>query len=907
MTRRHNVLRLLLASTVAATFLGATPGRAQVAETPNENPAADPQLQPPQTEPVAPPTDEPASAEVVVRGRFIPNVKKETSEIVAVLDQAALQRTGDSDIGAALSRVTGLSLVGGKFVYVRGLGGRYSSAILDGSVLPSPEPLRRVVPLDVFPTELLSGAVIQKTYSVEFPGEFGGGLVQLKTLAIPRKPFLEFGVSTGLNTRSTFKHGLTFAGGWGESLGFRNERYDLPQVIKRDPSLLSLTPTELQTAGRLLAAGPPSYSLDTQKNRPDIDVNMTAGTRFDLFGMRAGIVGAFSFSNEIRNQFGQRNRYTTTAGGLEVRSNFAPAACTGFNPALDASTCGLRQTVETAQLGGILGFGLEIDDRNKLKATSTIVRKSDKVGQIQRGRNPIDDSTNVISDQRLAYIEQELWVNQLTGEHRIDLGRTWRAELDWRGSYARASRVTPYLTSYRYVIGPNDPLFSLAPQTPRNSRRFTSLIDNNYEAGGDLKFSGDIAGMEAVVKLGGQYNRKERGDASRSYSYIIPGTAAGTGLLTYVPEIIFSPDNIGPGGIVLTQTDGPANSFTATQDLAAGYAALELQVLEKVRLTGGVRYEHSTQTVDGAAVVGTVPTSGRCTSGTATGFVAPIRCTLKQGEFLPAATVTWEFARNMQVRAGYSKTLSRPDLRELSPAVILNVEEDVEEQGDPTLNITKIDNFDARYEWYFGQQQIFSLGGFYKKFTNPIERSLSPFGDGARRIFINAAGAKVYGGEAELELTVPLGEWIGGENFFVDRRVFVIGNFTYSKSSIDISPAQAGILTSLSRPLEGQSKYLANLQVGFEKTGERMAILFNYAGKRISDVGSFGVPDVIETPPVELDFVTAKAFDLGKGQIEFSFKAKNLLNADFKRTQGGQTYESYPLGRSFSLGAKVRF
>lgn len=901
---RMTALRLALASSVAF----ATPALAQVAETPNENPAADPQLQPPQSAPVDPAASPPEDvAEVVVTGRFIPNVKKTTSEIVSVLDQAALQRTGDSDIGSALSRVTGLSLVGGKFVYVRGLGGRYSSAILDGSVLPSPEPLRRVVPLDVFPTELLSGAVIQKTYSVEFPGEFGGGLIQLKTLAIPRKPFFEFGVSTGMNTRSTFKRGLTYQGGWGDSLGFGNERYDLPEIIRRNPSLNGMTPTQLQTAGRLLAAGPPAFSIDTEKNHPDIDVNMTAGTRFDLFGMRAGLVGAFSFSNEIRNIFGVRSRYKTVAGGLEAQSNFAPGACVGFNPALDPATCGLRQTVETAQLGGIIGFGLEFDDRNKLKATSTIVRKTDKIAQIQRGRNPIDDATNVVSDQRLAFIEQELWVNQLTGEHRANLGNNWQAEFDWRGSYARASRVTPYLTSYRYVIGPSDPLFSMAPQTPRNSRRFTALTDDNYEGGGDLKFSGLLGGMETVLKLGGQYNRKERGYASRSYSYVIPGTAAGTGLLTYVPEIVFSPDNIGPGGITLVQTDGPANSFNATQDIAAGYAALELQVAPKVRLTGGVRYEHSKQTVDGAAVAGTVPASDRCSLGAAVGFVSPIVCTLKQGEWLPAATVTWEFARNMQLRAGYSKTLSRPDLRELSPAVILNVEEDVEEQGDPTLNITKIDNFDARYEWYFGQQQIFSLGGFYKKFSNPIERSLSPFGDGARRIFINADGAKVYGAEAELELTVPVGDWIGGDNFFTDRRVFVIGNFTYSKSSIDITPEQAGVLTSLSRPLEGQSKYLANLQVGFEKKGERMAVLFNYAGKRISDVGSFGVPDVIEKPPIELDFVTAKAFDVGSGQIEFSFKARNLLNEKFKRTQGGQVYESYPLGRSFSLGAKVRF
>ena len=903
--------RALHAALLATSMMTFAPAYAQVPETPNEDPTADPNLAPPQDTTAQ---DVPADAgtaedqgDIVVRGRYIPDVKRETSEIVSVLDQAALQRTGDSDIGAALSRVTGLSLVGSRFVYVRGLGGRYSSALLDGSVLPSPEPLRRVVPLDVFPSDLLSGAVVQKTYSVQYPGEFGGGLIALTTRAVPDKPFFEVGVSTGINTESTFEQGLTFEGGDFDSFGFADFHYELPTFVATNPSLEGFDAGQLQLAGRSLVQRRPRYSIDFEKNRPDLGFNVTAGTRFDLGGMSLGVVGAISFDNELRNNFGVRNRYTTTAGGLEVNTSYAPSACVGFNPNLDAASCGLRQTVETASLGAVGGIGLEIDGDNTIKATTTIVRKSDKIAQIQRGVTPINDPTNVVSDQRIAFIEQELWINQLTGEHKFDLGGAFsELNVNWRGSYARASRTTPYLTSYRYVIGPNDDGFSLAPQAPRNSRRFTSLTDDNYEGGVDLSLKGDLGGMETILKFGGQYNKKERGYASRSYSFVIPGTAAGTGLLTYVPEIIFSPDNIGPGGLVLIQTDGPANSFNADQEIYGIYGALELQVLDKVRITGGVRYESSTQSVDGAAVLGNITATDRCQIGEADGFVVPLLCTLEEEQFLPAATITWEFADNMQVRAGYSKTLSRPDLRELSPAVILNVEEDVEEQGDPTLNITKIDNYDARFEWYFGRQQIFSLGGFYKQFDNPIERSLSSAGDGERRVFINAQAAEVYGGEAELELTVPVGDWIEGP-FFADRRFFVIANLTYSKSDITINPALAGTLTSLNRPLEGQSEWLANAQVGWEMDGERLAVLVNYASERISDVGSLGRPDVIEIPPTTLDFVAAKSFEIGGSELEFGFKATNLLGEDFQRTQGGQVYESYPLGRTFSLGVKTRF
>ena len=172
--------------------------------------------------------------EVVVSGSFIPDVKRNTSEISAILDSSDIERTGDDNIAIALTRLTGLSLVRGKYVYVRGLGDRYSSASLNGLNLPSPEPLRRVVPLDLFPTSIIESSVVQKTYSADMPGEFGGGIIEINTKAVPLDRILEFSASAGYNSATSLKDdGLMYDGGSDDSFGYDDGTRAIPDTIKR--------------------------------------------------------------------------------------------------------------------------------------------------------------------------------------------------------------------------------------------------------------------------------------------------------------------------------------------------------------------------------------------------------------------------------------------------------------------------------------------------------------------------------------------------------------------------------------------------------------------------------------------------------------------------------------------------
>ncbi len=170
--------------------------------------------------------------EIVITGRNIPNVIRSTPEVVSVLSSADIARTGEGDIAGALQRVTGLSVVGGRFVYVRGLGERYSLALLNGSPLPSPEPLRRVVPLDIFPTSVIASSVVQKSYSVNYPGEFGGGVINLTTRSAPREPFLTIGASVGGDTETTLNLGYTYYGSDTDFTGFDDGTRDIPRGLR---------------------------------------------------------------------------------------------------------------------------------------------------------------------------------------------------------------------------------------------------------------------------------------------------------------------------------------------------------------------------------------------------------------------------------------------------------------------------------------------------------------------------------------------------------------------------------------------------------------------------------------------------------------------------------------------------
>jgi TonB-dependent receptor len=384
------------------------------------------------------------------------------------------------------------------------------------------------------------------------------------------------------------------------------------------------------------------------------------------------------------------------------------------------------------------------------------------------------------------------------------------------------------------------------------------------------------------------------------------------------PDYLLSIDSIRANNIELQfSTPLGAYAFDASLRIHAGYVQAEMELLEGVRGTVGVRYEKADERV---TPIGAATTR------------------LNNEYSLPAATLTWNFANDMQLRASASKTISRPQFRELAPQQFRDPDSDRLFFGNPLLRDSELLNFEARYEWFFARDQRITLGGFYKKIDNPIEQVGFYTGsdDRLQTGFTNLPKAKLYGAEVELQKYFAL-DFLNSD-FFASRRIVLIANYTYSKSSItagsECAPnvlgqtlggcqtgfGPAGLQFRDGAPLTGQSEHLANVQIGIEnkESLSQATLLFNYASDRVTNRGPSNLsgvgfqPDIVEHPGIRLDFVARQGFKLLGGAWEIKAEARNLTKTRFQEDQtfaGGKTVYAnrYTLGRTFSLGLSTTF
>ncbi|WP_417317564.1 TonB-dependent receptor domain-containing protein [Emcibacter sp.] len=820
--------------------------------------------------------------EVTVMGQYIPDEKRATSEISNILDGADFSRLGDSDIASSLKRLTGLSLDTTGVVIVRGLADRYSSALLDGAHLPSPMPLRRVTPLDLFPTSFLEGVLVQKTYSPQYPGQFGGGLIELRSKAVPEEDFFEIGISGSYNTESTFEDGLSYDFSDTDWLGFDDGLRDLPDAIAANPTLEGMTDAELEAAGEAI---PNIWSIDLQENLPDFGFDVNLGKRIEMDDSSLGILLAVSYDNEYRNEFGERRSFTNTSSGLEARDNQSPEVCEAYPEA--PQTCGVRSTKFEADLNGILSIGYEFGGNNNVKFTSMILRTSTREARIQQGEFASDPG-ELRSYSRIDWIERQVWTNQLSGEHYFDVMDTGETEVKWRAVRSKADRDVPMRKEYYHDFDLGFESYLLSTRADGNRISWGELNDKTSELGFDVKQPVELGDIAADIRVGGMYFKKERESDFLRYGFDFP-SGFNAELRSLVPEIAIGSFNIAPDGFVLTSFVDPSDSYDGSEELFAGYAAIDAQLSEQFRLAAGFRYEDSQQIVNAF-----------------TRFTGePIDVDLDESDFLPAATLTWTFVENMQLRLGYSKTLSRPDLRELAPVTFLD-EDGRRSTGNENLQIAKIDNIDLRWEWYFGEDEYITIGGFYKDFSMPIETNFTVLGEGIVRSWENAEAGEAYGVEVEAQLNIPMEEVFEGE-FFANRLFYVKANGAYIKSEVSLNEEQQGQQTDSVRAMQGQSEWLGNLILGWDGEDDRMTILLNYTGDRISEVGLFQLPNRIEEPPLLLDFVYKHDIAVAGGEMELSFKVENILNDEYVVYQGDQIAERYDIGTTFTVGVKQRF
>jgi TonB-dependent receptor len=378
------------------------------------------------------------------------------------------------------------------------------------------------------------------------------------------------------------------------------------------------------------------------------------------------------------------------------------------------------------------------------------------------------------------------------------------------------------------------------------------------------------------------------------------------------PDFLLSDFNIYNFNIVLTDISGTAGAarYEADLEVKAGYVQAEAELFSGLRLQTGVRYERGRQRVTPIDIFGTGGTD-----------LDP--SLIEEDYLLPAATVTWNFADNMQLRLHGSKTIARPQFRELAPQQYSDPETDRTFFGNQFLTDSELLNAEARFEWYFARDQRVSVAGFWKKIDRPIETVAFQQGGTFFTTFANAPSATLKGAELELQKYVPLAG-IGG--FFTPRRLVLIGNYTWSESALRVRdgdttipvgtggvPVPASNVFDDGTPLTGQSKHLANLQLGFENTDRlsQQTVLLTYSSRRVTNRGPGSQPDIVEEPGLRLDYVMREGIRLFGLDGELKFEARNLTNEDYEefQTLNGSRVDAnrYRLGRSFSLGLEVKF
>lgn len=827
----------------------------------------------------APEVNAPPSAglveEFVTVGKYIPDEKRSTAAISNVIDADAFQIAGDSNVADGLKRLSGLNLQGGKFVYIRGLGERYSSTVLNGSTLPSPEPINRVVPLDLFPSNVIDSVLVQKTFSPQYPAEFAGGTIQMRTKVVPEAPFFSVSTGIGYSGNTTGKNGLTYRGSSNDWTGFDRGTRDMSDPLKnaiagnrelRPNNAVyqkGFTPQELEAIGESLDS---NYDVREQKIKPD----GSAAVNFGLAGqpgageVRVGLLGNLSYSNSWDTITVTRNSYAADSEG-----HLTPANIQTF-----------RSTEQSIDSSMFLTSGLEWRDHS-LKATVLQIHKMDDLAGNLCGIYASEDLE--INQYRLEWIEQDLLSKQIDGEHIFS--NLYDLTLNWHYNESRAKREAPDMREYRYERDKATGRMRFSLRGDANTRMWSDLEDQNTDKGFSLRWSMDTPfGSHTTFNVGMNRMDKERDAQIRRFTFFDLGGTPNELLFNESLEAIINAETIGGRGFQLREQTRPTDNYFASQELKAWYVEADIELSDSWRLLAGVRNEESLQNVE--------------TYDLFNPNAAPILSELESDDLFPALTVTYILDQyDMQLRASYSETISRPDFRELSPSPFTHPVTGFVIVGNPDLQVAYIKNYDLRWEWYYSADESLSVGLFYKDFDSPIEAVIRP-GSANERSFINADQASTRG--IEFDVMKRLG--------FINERFdnfFVATNLTLIDSEVTIDPNVSGILTNTTRQLQGQADYIANFQLGFDDgSKQKGSLVYHLTGEKIREVGILGQPDVMDQPYGELDLTYTRYLN---EHLELNLKLRNLTNELQETTQGGLDVNSYREGRSGSISVTYNF
>jgi outer membrane receptor protein involved in Fe transport len=808
--------------------------------------------------------------------------RKAANVIGEILTTQEMKRDVRSDAASVLSRVVGLSVVQNKYVYVRGLGERYSQTMLGDALLPTTEPDRRVVPLDLIPANLLQDVRVVKSYAPDQPGEFSGGIVKLRTMDFPSSWTLKVTASVGFNSQTTARPFLSYPGGRFRWLGFDRGAHRLPAMIP-DQAVVPgpFSPLELQTFGR-------AFRNVWEPRRPRAGPNQGFGLSGGGSKGRWGIVGAVQFSRTAHTQREDRLFYILGAGGRAVpRSIFATPEFLQQQGILSRARevipegtdlnllKGYTSGTQTARLGGLASVSYQLSSQHKLTARSFYAH--DGTHQTRTYQGWYESRFTVLRNARLRFTDEEIASGQIGGEHLFP--GLAQSVVTWRWTYSRARLDEPDTRETLYEFDPARQQFRFFSQLQSGLRLFNVMRENLREPALDWSAYVFRPAVTLSLKAGVSYSNRDRGFLSRRFRFI---ARRSRGINFFLPpEQLFAPENIRPDGFELFEETRPTDAYRATHDILAGYGMADVMG-KRWRIIAGMRVEDSDQQVR--------------TFNPFNRALNPVDAGQRVRDLFPSVGLVLALTPAMNLRLGWSETVARPHFRELSPYEYTDVTGGPSARGNPDLRRTRIRNVDVRWEW-IRPPHLLAVSVFLKQMRDPIESVVEPSNETTIVSFRNTQGARNAG--VEVELRQDFG-FLGPAG----KRLQISGNYAYVRSRVTIGPQSLNVLTSLERPLIGQSKHLINTALDYEipRWSASVRMLAQYVGRRLMEVGAYGLADIAQEGIPTVDLVFSKQFLTEAKRMEVKLSMENLLDRPIRFFQGPDPYWFYRRGRTVSIG-----
>jgi len=785
------------------------------------------------------------------------NEQRQAVNVVNAITAEEISRGPDGDAAAAVQRVSGVTVQDGKFVQVRGLGERYTTTSLNGARIPSSEPERKVVPLDLYPAGLLAGIATAKTFTPDLPGDFSGADVDIRTKEFPTDRQITVSLGTAFNSRVTGKDLLAPRNAGREWLALASSRRGLPSLVAEAGSL-SPQPSQPEV-NAMVNSFRNAWSPVGATGGPGASGGISIGGNDPILGLPVGylVSATYATDREIKSD--------------QMRANALAGAEPGTVSEVDRYE-GMTGR-ESVLWGGLLNLSTS-PGRSRLSWNTSYNRSADNDARFEVGES--ENHGQSFEVNRLQYVERSALATQLQGEHQLG----YRHRLEWAGALSRVTRDEPDRSEIVYQLD-TDPQGTPLPPTwfsisnEGAVRTFAGLAEDSRQLSLNYRLTFGPTTRPHALKVGGLYRDTDRAAENRAYS--IAG-ALDPESRRLRPEQIFDGRFAEPQDNFFRITPlSQGGSYHAEDRLLAGYLMVQAFLSGRVEVVGGARVE------DSRVSVTTEPTIGESV------LTEP-----SYTDVLPSIGANVSLSENHVLRFAASQTLSRPEYRELSPVAYREVIGAENILGNPDLRRALIRNFDLRWEWYPRPTEVVSLAVFAKSFADPIERIYLAT-SGTRLIsYVNAESARNLGVELEVRKNLGLmfGESLLPWSF--------LANATVMNSRISIPGEGLASRTNDDRAMVGQAPFVVNAGLMYTAPrGLSASLFYNVVGRRIVSAGENPLPDVYEEARRGLDV----AFRLPLFRtLSAKVDAENLLDSAFELTQGSVVKEYYRTGRKLSVG-----